>query len=83
MTFKPLPLALLAACLVGCSQSAGEDSAPLPAKDTQTRVEGATQNVAASNMTPEQKKAAEEYLKQGAAGAAKMKESAQQAGAIK
>lgn len=60
--------------LAGCGEKANEDTSPLPAKDAQTKVDQATNNVANSNMSPEQKQAASDYLKQGAVGAEKMKE---------
>ncbi|MGV3616486.1 MAG: hypothetical protein ACO1SV_14245 [Fimbriimonas sp.] len=77
MKSKPLcavPL-LVGILAIGCAPSEG-DTAPLPPKDPQARVQQAQKGVEASNMTPEQKRAAADYLGRGAEGARKMKESA-------
>jgi hypothetical protein len=76
-----LPLFVL--IVVGCSKPSEGDTSPLPPQDTTTRVQTATNNVKKSDMTPEQQKAAEEYLRQGAAGAEQMRKLAQQQGAAK
>jgi hypothetical protein len=60
----------------GCGTGETADTSPLPPKDTQARVDSATKSVQASNMTPEQKQAADAYLKQGAANAEQIKKSA-------
>ena len=74
---------LLAILLVGCSKASEGDTSPLPAQDPTVRVNNATNNIRKSEMTPEQQRAAEEYLKRGAAGAEQMRKLAQQQGAAK
>lgn len=67
--------------LIGCDPAAsGADTKPLAQQDVQTKVATAEKNVDTSNMTPEQKEAAKQYLNQGADGAAKQKESLTKAG---
>jgi hypothetical protein len=62
---------------IGCAKPEDSDTAPLPAKDTAARVDDASQGVKSSNMTPEQKQSALDYLNRGASGAEKMKSMAQ------
>lgn len=69
-------LALLPLTTVGCSHPDEGDTSPLPNQDAQARVGKATKSIESSNMTPEQKQAAETYLKQGAANADRIKQSA-------
>lgn len=79
MKFNPIfRLAPLAAGLfaVGCSGSEG-DTSPLPQQAPQARLDNAQQGIETSKMSPEQKQAAAEYLKQGAVGAQHMRENAQ------
>jgi len=71
--FFLLPAVFVAA---GCGSGETTDTSPLPPTNTQARVDSATKNVASSNMTPEQKQAADAYLKQGAANAEQIKKSA-------
>ncbi|WP_025225431.1 hypothetical protein [Fimbriimonas ginsengisoli] len=72
-----LALALASIVSVGCGSHDGGDTSPPPAQDTKARVDGATKRVDSSDMTPEQKKAATDYLRQGAANAEQIKKSAQ------
>jgi hypothetical protein len=73
-------LALLAILTMGCSHTEEGDTSPLPSQDPKARVEQATKTIESSTMTPEQKRAALDYLKRGAQGAEKIKESAKGAG---
>ena len=68
----------LSCCLmsIGCSGTSEGDTSPSPETDPQARANNAAKGIEASNMTPEQKKAAIQYLNQGATGAQKMKETA-------
>ncbi len=75
-TFLLSSLALVG-MTAGCGSGESSDTAPLPAKDAQTRVDEATKGVESSNMTPEQKQAAADYLQKGAAGAQQMQKNAQ------
>jgi hypothetical protein len=78
-TIRILPLWLcVPLCTAGCSHADEADTSPLPAKTAQ--VSNATKGVESSNMTPEQKLAALDYLNKGAEGAQKMKSSAEEAG---
>ena len=74
-------LVLLYICLgavaIGCKGADDGDSNPLPSKDAQTKVDQAAKGVESSQMSPEQKQAALDYLKNGAVGAGKMKDMAQ------
>jgi|GEM_PF-3762189 len=82
-----IPFTILASILiaslvaVGCSHSDEGDTSPLPKQDTQVRVDNATKNIESSNMTPEQKQQAMNYLQQGAKGAQEIKKSADKMGA--
>ncbi|RYG27069.1 hypothetical protein EON82_00740 [bacterium] len=62
--------------MLGCGSGEAADTSPLPAKDTQARVDDASKKIEASSMTPEQKQAAAAYLHQGAANAEQMKKMA-------
>jgi len=72
-----LTLIFVSVVMVGCGSHDDGDTSPLPAKDTQTQVDSATKRVDSSDMSPEQKQAAAEYLRQGAANAEQIKKSAQ------
>lgn len=74
------PFILFCILATGCSGGESADTSPLAAQDNQTRVNHATQSVQSSSMTPEQKEAADAYLKQGAAGAEQIRKSAQKTG---
>lgn len=69
----------LAVFLLGCAHTPENDTSPLPAQDPQTKVDQASKNVQGSNMTPEQKQAAIDYLSKGASNAEHIKQSAQNA----
>lgn len=72
----PCCLILLATAGVGCSGASEGDTSPPPAKDPQTGASQAVKGIESSSMSPEQKQAAADYMKQGAAGAEKMKANA-------
>jgi hypothetical protein len=83
MTKRALGLSLLAIAGIlgsGCGSAPAEDTSPLPPMDPQTRLKNASQKIAESNMTPEQKKAALEYVRQSVAQAEKIRSSAKAAG---
>lgn len=74
---------LLPSCVVifvaigsGCSGGSEGDTSPPPARDAQAGANQAVQGIQSSNMSPEQKKAAEDYMRRGAEGAQKMKSNA-------
>ena len=72
-----LVLSVTGAVLVGCGEpsTAQQDTSPLPPMDAKTRAENASKKIAESTtMTPEQKKAAMDYVNQGAVTAEKSKE---------
>lgn len=69
----PVLLGGLVLAVTGCGPAA-EDAAPLPKQDPQTRLDNARQQIEASNMTPEQKKAALGYMNSQAEGAQKMRQ---------
>jgi len=79
MKFSPGPafvFVALSALLGGCSHAEDADTSPLPPKDPQASVESAANKIESSNMTPEQKQAAIDYLKQGANNAQQLKKQA-------
>lgn len=75
-----LPCSLVAFSCIACSQS-DADTSPLPSEGPEKRVESAQKGIESSNMTPEQKQAAAEYMRQGASNAQKIESSARASGA--
>lgn len=78
--FIPVSLLLAPLLLAGCTHTDEGDTSPLPPQNAQTRIETATKKIEESKMTPEQKKAALDYIKRGNAGAQSMKQNAQPQG---
>lgn len=75
----PAFLVLVAVAVTGCVHTDEGDTSPMRAEDPQTRLEKSTKAIEESNMTPEQKQAALNYVRQGYASASKMKQSSEQA----
>lgn len=71
-----LVLTILVTSAIGCAPK-DEGTTYTPPASTTDQTNRAADNVQASNMTPEQKAAAEAYLRQGASGAQQMQKQSQ------
>lgn len=79
MKYLGLFLGIALALSAGCVKTDEGDTSPLPPSTTQAKVESAKSGIEGSSMSAEQKRAAEEYMQRGAAGAEAMrKQSASQ-----